>query len=1121
MAELSQELRTVLLADQRERSGGGTHPSIDTYLSATPELAADREAVLDLIYQETVLREEAGERPDVEEYVRRFPQWETEIRRQFEVHAALPPFVEDLEEPTTLDPPDYDGFIISEEIGRGSFGVVYRAWEKSLNRTVALKVLGDYGEPSPDERERFISEAQSAARMKHPNIVLIHAVGSEPRRPYLCLELVEGGTLADFVSGRPQPLRESAELAAQLADAVDYAHQRGIVHCDLKPQNVLLEYRSEGIRRRAAEARAASAGGTDSIPGGNAAPKPTLRLSDFHAKITDFGLARDLTLDDELGFQRLAGTLPYMAPEQLSEQAGAVGPATDIYGLGAILLEMLTGRPPHVGATRLELYLQVRDGTPPAPSSLRPDIPPDLDAICRKCLARDPAQRYARAGDLADDLRRFLAGREVSARPLGPVARVGRGLRRNQVVASLALLLVAATVAGVAAKLWGPSAADAAALQYVNEFLSARQAWSDADAGKAAMILDATDPLQRSIEYGLLRREIAGRRTQFPTDQANVGCLVYSPDGRTAAVADLTGPISLVDLSSDKTRHVLSGHGYRKSPPVFSRDGKSLAIAGMEQQYGYAHVWNVETGKLVRKIGPLDGPGLAAAFVDDGRRLRTLARNERSGMPLLIETWDIATGRRIDRIEGPPTVSAVPLPIGELSNDGQRFAWTLSPMLFDGKRKGQVVVGDAETGHVLDNVPVARGPVGRLLFSPDGLRIAVCTAEGVARIYEVADIKRVVELNGHADIVMDASFSADGSRIATGSRDQTVKLWDAATGRQLATPGRHTRLVQAVALDPHGATLLSSAESGVLSRWDLNSRDFATLEEANRVTAVTLSADGSRLIVNDVLHRTTIRDTGDPSSPVVLTREFADFAISRDGKRLAAIDPDGKLYVTPEGASLETMEVVSGLPSLNAGGADALAWSADGRRIAGVADDKKTVLLFEVRDPSKRIEIATTHAAIVGLTIRADGEQLATIGYDDPTVQLRSTSDGRLERTIAAEAPMRAVAFRAVGDDLATIPIQGFQIDVWAGRTGERRLRIAAHKLSVDCLAGSPDGRRWLSGGGDKLVKIFDAETGTELFALDGPSGSVKRLAVGADGRTIAAAAERGSESEILVWRVD
>jgi len=457
-----------------------------------------------------------------------------------------------------------------------------------------------------------------------------------------------------------------------------------------------------------------------------------------------------------------------------------------------------------------------------------------------------------------------------------------------------------------------------------------------------------------------------------------------------------------------------------------------------------------------------------------------------------------------------------------LSADGSKFAWAPTPTWFyGGGKNGEIVIGDALTGKVLDTVPVARGPVHRMIFRPDGLRIAIAMEEAMVRVLDFADARNEVRLEGHADAVIDVSFSADGNRVATGSRDQTVKLWDAQTGHELATPARHTRLVQAVGLNPTGSTLLSSAESGLLSRWDLNAPGFASLVEDRLITVLALGADGTRLISTDVLHRTMIRDTGDLNGQALLSRRLVDVAMSRDGKRLAAVDSEGKLHVTPEGGAIEKPELVVGVPPLHAGGATALAWSADGRKIAGVAADKKTVLVFEVRDSQKRLEIATPHAAINGLAFRAHGEQLATIGLDDPTVRLWSTADGRAVREIPAEGPLRAVVYRAMGDDLATIPVHGLHFEVWNSRTGERRLRIAAHKLPVTALAATSDGKRWLSGGADKLIKIFDAETGTELYSLEGPSGPVRRVALSADGRTIAAAAEHGHGSKFLLWRVD
>jgi eukaryotic-like serine/threonine-protein kinase len=308
------------------------------------------------------------------------------------------------------------GYELFGEIGRGGMGVVYKARQVGFNRVVALKMIlaGDHA--GPDDLARFKAEAEAIARLQHPNIVQIYAIGEHEGRPYFSLEYCDGGSLADKVRGQPQPPREAAALVQTLARAMHAAHQRQIVHRDLKPANVLLQKLE--IRNPKSEKAADSDFG--------------FRVLDFEFKITDFGLAKRL---DEVGRTQsgaIMGTPSYMAPEQASGRAWEVGPSADIYSLGAILYELLTGGPPFQAPTALDIILQVVANEPTPPSRLRPETPRDLEAICLKCLEKDPKHRYATAGELADDLERFLNDEPIRARSANMLDHLARSLERSQ-----------------------------------------------------------------------------------------------------------------------------------------------------------------------------------------------------------------------------------------------------------------------------------------------------------------------------------------------------------------------------------------------------------------------------------------------------------------------------------------------------------------------------------------------------------------------------------------------------------------------------------------------------------------------------------------------------------------
>ncbi len=420
----------ALRADQARRWRSGRPLPAEAYLGAFPALAASAEDALVLVWGEAVLRFEVGEAPCQEEYRDRFPHHADTLALQFDLRRHLGPSSDAptvAPGPATREagppPPKVTGYEILGELGRGGMGVVYKARQVSLNRIVALKMLltGPYA--GPEEHARFRTEAEAVARLRHPNVVQIFEVGEEAGRPYLVLEYVAGNSLDGVLDGTPQNPRVAAAVAETLARAVHAAHQQGVVHRDLKPANVLLAIADS-------QGQSASCYLQSAIP-----------------KIADFGLAKQMdAAQGATPSGAILGTPSYMAPEQASGKARSVGPSADVYALGAILYEMLTGRPPFRGETSLDTLQQVVSDDPVPPRVLQPKVPTDLATLCLKCLQKDPGRRYGSAGALADDLRRVLAGEPIEARPVGPAARLARWCRRKPAVAGLLALVL--TLAG-------------------------------------------------------------------------------------------------------------------------------------------------------------------------------------------------------------------------------------------------------------------------------------------------------------------------------------------------------------------------------------------------------------------------------------------------------------------------------------------------------------------------------------------------------------------------------------------------------------------------------------------------------------------------------------------------
>lgn len=427
-------------------------PLIEHYVARHPSL---RSPTVDLVVEEYRARIHWGDKPTIDSYAERFPNLAKALRselpavdQEFQREVLTRP--RSIERLTSLFTPPKSsdsgetilpripGYELLGVVGRGSMGVVYKARQSGLNRLVAIKMIHAGAAACDLDRARFRVEAEAAAALHHPHIVQIYDVGEHENCPYVVLELVEGGTLAQALGRRAIDPRDAAAVIETLARAIHEAHHRGIIHRDLKPANILLA------------GREASSRSAEGDPG----PPP------WNPKIGDFGLAK--WLEGTIATNRepalfatitgaILGTPGYMAPEQASGDLAKIGPATDIHALGAILYQSLVRRPPYLAASWIETIEHIRDSPPPSPRKLAPDIPKDLDTICMKCLEKDSRKRYQSALDLADDLRRFQAGETVSARPVGPIKKAGRWARRKPAIAALSGLfaLALASLAGV------------------------------------------------------------------------------------------------------------------------------------------------------------------------------------------------------------------------------------------------------------------------------------------------------------------------------------------------------------------------------------------------------------------------------------------------------------------------------------------------------------------------------------------------------------------------------------------------------------------------------------------------------------------------------------------------
>jgi eukaryotic-like serine/threonine-protein kinase len=543
---------------------------------------------------------------------------------------------------SSLDAVHIPGYQILGELGRGGMGVVYRAHQIGLGRTVALKMIRSAEHASAEERRRFQSEAEALARLRHPNIVHVYEVGEHNGTPFFSMEYVEGGSLDRYLNGQPLLSGEAAALVETLARAIHAAHEANIIHRDLKPANVLLQKGGSGSFSGSA--------GADQ----EAAPVVQVERSAWGRglpKVTDFGLAKNLVgpggTPGEAGQTRtgaVMGTPSYMAPEQAAGRGREVDQRADIYALGAILYECLSGGPPFRAATVAETLLRVLNDEPLPLRQIQPDVPLDLETVCHKCLEKTPAQRYTTAEELAEELGRFRRGEPVVARPVGRLERGWRWCRRNPWVAiwsaATAFSLILGTIIAMflAILAWG-NAQDAVRAQANAEREAEKATRAESEAKKKQLeaetqlqrartaayavqlglarddlnrgflerargILSNCDPEVRHWEHNLLLRKCELRLRNESRHEGAVRSVCFSPDGERLASAGDDGTIQVRDFLTGKELLSLKGHTGWVLAVCYRPDGKRLASAGDD---GTVKVWDARSGREVLTLGGHEG----------------------------------------------------------------------------------------------------------------------------------------------------------------------------------------------------------------------------------------------------------------------------------------------------------------------------------------------------------------------------------------------------------------------------------------------------------------------------------------------------------------------------------
>jgi WD40 repeat protein/tRNA A-37 threonylcarbamoyl transferase component Bud32 len=937
-----------------------------------------------------------------------------------------------------------------DEIARGGMGVVYRARQEKLNRLVAVKLIRSASLAGDDDLRRFRHEAEAIADLDHPHIIPIYEIGQEDDQPYFSMKLIEGGNLTRHIGRLKEDAAAVAALIAKVARAVHYAHQRTILHRDIKPSNILLGEHDEPY-------------------------------------VTDFGLAK--RLGPETGSAAtvtgaVMGTPAYMPPEQARGGSKSVTTAADVYSLGATLYETLTGQPPFSGDSSAEIMRLVLDQEPARPRSINPKLDQDLETICLKCLAKEPAARYGSAEALAEDLERWLAGMPIVARPVPAWERVIKWVKRQRALAALVIMLLVALLGLIGGGIWftlrlqqerdlanrGHYAADMnLARRSLEDGLryQVREQLKDYQTGPKALA-DL-----RSFEWYYLANLCDPAPIRLHGHQKAVMCLAFHPDGSQIVSGSGDGSVRIWELSTRRPLCVLEGTGGTIRCVAVSPDGNWLA-AGDER--GGLRLWDLQTLRQ-RALAAHKSRLESVTFSPDSRHLLSCDAERR------IVQWNAATGEREFHL------------------------------LHGAQEEGAAPFGD---------IPATQefmGPFAAYV-PPNGETIVSAGMDQTVMIWDVATrrSRAKVEINNN---VVGFSISPDGSQLALAEDRVGIEILDLQKplDPRRPVPGG-TKLAGTVAFAPDGRTLAVP---------DFYSKGVELIEVGKGRVLDLFSNRASSLpfsLAFSMNGRMLALAVGDDVEVVHLARSQNGKAIANGAgpiRRLAASPDESLLALGREDGTIIVWDVRAGrtVQTLTGHGLAvfgiAFVPRPSGWRLVSVGGDGLVKIWDPVAGGQPLLQPASGAGAAYAVAVRPVGRQIATAG-EDGFVYTWDPETGRADLgPIEHGASISALAYDPAGTALASAG-RDRTVRIWSATSGRRRLGpLLSQPHQIDSLAFSPNGRLIAGGGGKGMggkILIWDAQSGKISTTVDCPRG-VDCLSFSADSRRIATC---GADAVVQVW---